>query len=934
MPIIGAIAMGERGVSKRYQLTQAALVTENGAASGLPTAYVKNRQTGALYHFGAEEYFLLSGLRGGLPPAALISPFKARMRLSINAETIEQFAEQMVANGILELADARLQEAPPMVIDEMPADAGVAEGVDAEETEEEVQAIQANDRSFDMTALDEGLEDEDEDADDDEDSLDLDEDDLETLVFGDTENDSVTAPPFDRGGAAESVAARREAPETSFGAANPHIARRKMRFRDKRSQPRPAKPMDWPLFDPSGLLRALNAAFGPAARLLSILTLPLGVLAVLAIFHRLGDVLDTLFTSHQMVSLAGILAISLVTVSLVSRLVTGAVLQREGAEVRSFGINFLFFLIPRFAVDMTELHKLDRDGKMQVFAAGLRTRFLLFALCTFVWMATRQSGSLISDLAAIIGQFGLFSFLISAFPLFPGEGYRLMSAYFEQPMLRERSLAYLFGVKRAGKEPPSEAERWAFVLYGIGSLLTSAFLATLLVAYASTTLEGRFGGAGVVIFIGLLVLIIAWFIAMRARSKRLREQVIAEMVAEQKAQPGQSRSYSGQNLAVAAPQRGRALQRRSPLGVALPDQRRPNVQALPGIYGDNDTGARLKRWLRRGIYLALLAGAFYIAFLPYNYETGGDFVILPNERVQVVARVSSELSAVMVDEGDVVDQGDLLATQISIRELHSLNASRAQLAKARANLQRLRDGATPEEIRVAMEQVERHRAELPFLKSEVDRAMKLSERGTMSASQAERTMSDYETGKAELRSAEANLERVRAQAQDSEIAMAQADVERLESEVAYDEIILDATRIIAPVTGRVVVAGEEPVPGQYLKLGDLLLEIEDHTIARAEIKVPEADVDLIEIGDQVRLKAWARPGEELTGTVSAIAPVADAEEFGKVVRIKTLLENENGFFRPGMSGFAKVDGAQMYVWEAFSRLFVRFVQIELWGWIP
>ena len=70
------------------------------------------------------------------------------------------------------------------------------------------------------------------------------------------------------------------------------------------------------------------------------------------------------------------------------------------------------------------------------------------------------------------------------------------------------------------------------------------------------------------------------------------------------------------------------------------------------------------------------------------------------------------------------------------------------------------------------------------------------------------------------------------------------------------------------------------------------------------------------------------------GTVVSIAPSAEVEDFGRVVRVKTQFPNEEGFFRPEMTGFAKIDGAEMKTWEAFTRLFVRFFLIEVWGWIP
>jgi len=185
-----------------------------------------------------------------------------------------------------------------------------------------------------------------------------------------------------------------------------------------------------------------------------------------------------------------------------------------------------------------------------------------------------------------------------------------------------------------------------------------------------------------------------------------------------------------------------------------------------------------------------------------------------------------------------------------------------------------------------------------------------------------------------LRTAQANLESVQAPAQASEIAASRADIDRLSAEVSYYGQLLQDTELVAPVSGRVVIIGTKPVRGTYLQTGELLMEIEDHRFSQAEIQLPETDISLIRTGQTVRLKTWAMPDQEWLGTVTSIAPVAEQMEFGQVVRVRTRLPNESGLFRPGMTGFAKIEGPEMRVWEAYSRLFARFLLVEIWGWIP
>jgi hypothetical protein len=48
----------------------------------------------------------------------------------------------------------------------------------------------------------------------------------------------------------------------------------------------------------------------------------------------------------------------------------------------------------------------------------------------------------------------------------------------------------------------------------------------------------------------------------------------------------------------------------------------------------------------------------------------------------------------------------------------------------------------------------------------------------------------------------------------------------------------------------------------------------------------ETDIGLVKVGNQIRLRAWAQTDLEWTGVVSSIAPVAEEERFGRVVRVR------------------------------------------------
>ncbi|MGV6849687.1 MAG: HlyD family secretion protein [Marinibacterium sp.] len=954
---------------ERFSQSETALVTQiGGSGSAPPSAYLKNAD-GTLFRIGPAEYFLLKGLIAGHDTDAVSAACKSEFGLPVSPQAVGQFANQMVENGILtRVVDTDVPDdsgkspedlateiaAAEDTLPEPPQDIPAEEPVSVESVEvdpdgnpdadphgpadpddfTDLEDFSASDDLEDIADMDE--------FDEEEDAIDAA---LEQIAtFSDRRQQSRSGGTADAGAHAKPGsdprpgAGFRSGPEPKpnqqqkpkpEGIADARVAERDLKFSDTKPADPKVRDMDIVLFDPTRLLRVVERVFGPLGYVLGRLVVPFGLLALLIIFHRLNEVGQTIFSARQVLSLPGALLLSLVTVNLSARLASGVMIQRHGGQVRRFGLVFMLLIIPRFTIDMTSLYKMDRDVRVSVLATALRTRFLIFTICTLLWAMSRQSGTFFPQIMAVLGQIGLLSFILSGFPLLSGEGYQLMSAYFDKPMLRERSLAFLFGREKEGQEPPTAADKWVYTLFGIGALLTSALLATVVLAYLSTALEGRFGGTGVVILLVLIAMTLGWLVLTRRRGRRVRKQMIKEMIAEQR------KSKSGSTALV--PVGGGGQRSLVPGGAQLPATSKPmNLPGpLTGVYGDNAPEARRGKWIRRGVFAGLAVILAVVAMLPYTYEPGGDFVILSDDRVQVVAWVDGELAAVLVDEGDVVDTGDLLAQQENSREKFALQVSKANLAKARAQLQNLLDGATPEEIEVSEQEVARQEARLEVLKSEAERAEQSRDRGVMPTAEATRIIGNYETGKVELSAAKAQLDRVKAAAQDSEIAILQADIDRLEAEVAFNQENLESTEIRAPVGGQIVFEeANRPVPGKYYKTGGLVMEIVSNANARAEIEVPEADVGLVAIGEPVRLKFWALPEQEQVGTVSSLAPVAEDVEYGKIVRVKTILPNPDGLFRPGMTGFAKIQGEEMRVWQAYSRMFVRFVLIELWGWIP
>ena len=677
----------------------------------------------------------------------------------------------------------------------------------------------------------------------------------------------------------------------------------------------------WSLFDPSSFLKVVAGLFWPLKHLVWLL-IPATILAGLILVHRpeefVSDIV-TMATSRTIQSVVVLVAMLLVFEFMV-RTAEGAVAAAFGARVGEFGIMLVGAVIPRMYVDTRSTWHFSRHARLWICATPLLMRLAIFSVATFLWVTFRTTGTTLPQAALTMSQLGFWSFVINAIPVLPGDGLRWVSEYVGQPALIDRAMR-LLNMRTQGRPAPEalrKPEKWALFLFALCVVVATALVATSILFYIGVRLEAHFHGAGSAIFLVVLAFFAAWLHSAWIVIRGMRSKgATATAAAMNMAMPANI-------VAMRAPSTARTLPAEVPS--------RP-VAKLPLHF---DTAPMPPKWhFRRYAGRTVVLGGFAIVcFLPYPYEAGGDFNILPTARVEVRARVDGEVLNVFVREGDWVEKGQIMAVLSDWDEVRDLAVTKASLDKAKADLQHLIDGAKPEEIDLAQKQVDAAKARITFSKAESDRQSKLLSSGTASKRDAEAAVSAYSTNLADLAVALANLALVKSATTETVLAAAQAEVQRLEEQYRYLQDQVERTRLRAPVAGRVVTPDLELKLGTYLQVGGEFADLEDSRVVQAEILVPETDISQVQVGGRVRLKPWGYSDSEIFGKVVSIAPAAEKLNYGPIVRVKTQVPNEAGILKSEMTGYAKIEGSDMPVWRAFTRLFVRFFQVEVWSWIP
>ena len=224
--------------------------------------------------------------------------------------------------------------------------------------------------------------------------------------------------------------------------------------------------------------------------------------------------------------------------------------------------------------------------------------------------------------------------------------------------------------------------------------------------------------------------------------------------------------------------------------------------------------------------------------------------IQPKRLVNISADTSGRVVNLMVDEGDLVTQGQFLM-QIDPRSLRTrVESGEAALQGAQAALEQARQSVTTALVRLTLaEQTLTRQRELWARQLTAREAL---DRAENDVRVEQSTLAEREK---QVRTQELRLGQDRAA-----LASARYDLSKVRIESPIDGI----------VTRRNIQAGETAVVGTMNNAGTVLLTIADMSILQAEIEVDETNVPTLSIGQPAVVTIDALPDRPLKGHVAEI----------------------------------------------------------------
>jgi HlyD family secretion protein len=267
--------------------------------------------------------------------------------------------------------------------------------------------------------------------------------------------------------------------------------------------------------------------------------------------------------------------------------------------------------------------------------------------------------------------------------------------------------------------------------------------------------------------------------------------------------------------------------------------------------------------------------------------------------VEVKSKANGIIKALLVDVGDTVKEGQILA-ELDKEDLQAqVREAKATLDGEEANFQ----AATAAEAKA---RIEAANPELEFARRDAERAQGLFQQKIASQQQLDDANRAYEVSKnrqqlleAIARSSGAQVDQARAR-----VAAAKASLDRAEETLSY-------ATIRAPFSGIVLTRPTEvgDAVSSILNLGSaatLIMTLGDVSSVYIKGDVDEADIGKASCGQRVRTKVESFPNESFEGVVKRIDPMGKELNNVTTFEVRVTISNPQGKLRANMTANAEI----------------------------
>jgi HlyD family secretion protein len=273
--------------------------------------------------------------------------------------------------------------------------------------------------------------------------------------------------------------------------------------------------------------------------------------------------------------------------------------------------------------------------------------------------------------------------------------------------------------------------------------------------------------------------------------------------------------------------------------------------------------------------------------------------IQPITKVEIKSKASGIVKRLMVDEGNTVKVGQVLAELDKEQIQAQVRAASAALEAAEANMR-----AT--EADIERSKVDAMGPDIPTLQRAYERAKKMAGEGVVSQQALDDAQRAYElaVNKRDLAVAQLSVARAKQAQAKAQVAQSRASLEQSE------EDLRNAT-IVAPIEGLVLSRDVEigDAVSSILVLGSsatLVMTLGDTHEVYVKGKVDESDIGKVYLGQTARIKVESFKDKTFDGKVTKISPLGTEKDNVTTFEVRVSITNPGGELKANMTANAEI----------------------------
>ena len=277
-----------------------------------------------------------------------------------------------------------------------------------------------------------------------------------------------------------------------------------------------------------------------------------------------------------------------------------------------------------------------------------------------------------------------------------------------------------------------------------------------------------------------------------------------------------------------------------------------------------------------------------------------------SESIRIGAQIGGRLDRILVDEGDPVTRGQVIAEIANDDYRARVTSAEADLAAREADARRVKNGARVEERREAEADARQASADFDHAVADHARAKELFQEKVISRAEMDKAEQALRVASARADSLKERHALVDADAREEDRARAGADVALARARVSEARALYDKTRVRSPIDGVVLRRHARIGESVSTQFDSPIVTVADRSSVRVRMDVDEADVARIVVGQQAYITADAYGTRRFPGRVLRVGQILGrknirtdepTERVDQKV-LETLIELEDGHELP------------------------------------